>query len=74
MLIVVSKGDGRLADVLRRFDRADNGGKAERIYLAVRTPKPGFDQQGRLGGVSAFRVAGAPKQGLRLQFPKEGEG
>lgn len=70
LLVVVGKGDGRFADVLRRFDRADNGGKAERIYLAVRTPKPGFDQQGRLNGVSVLRVAGAARQGLRLQFPK----
>jgi len=70
LLVVVGKGDGRFAQVSRRFDRADKGGKAARIYLSVRTPTPRFAQEARLSGVRAFRVAGIARKGLPLRRPR----
>ena len=70
LLVVVGKGDGRFAQVSRRFDRADKGGKATRIYLSVRTPTPRFAQEARNNGVRAFRVAGVPRKGLPLRGPR----
>jgi len=70
LLVVTGKGDGRFSQVSRRFDRADKGGKAARIYLSVGTPTPRFAREARLSGIRAFRVAGVARKGLPLRKPR----
>ena len=73
-VIVVGKGDGSYADVVRRFDRADGEGIATRIYLSVRKPKELFRQKRRLrvgtSGIRIIRVAGVADHGLSYRAPK----